>query len=154
MKSIEWKCRLFSHLDKQHLFELIKLRIEIFVVEQQCPYPELDAKDHHLQTLHLMGFSENKLISYARLIAPGVSYPQDTSIGRFAVHAGYRQQGIGHILMQQCFDQIHTMWPNENIRISAQQYLQNFYVSFGFVQTSDMYLEDGIPHIEMFKTMQ
>jgi len=153
MKSIEWKCKSFSQLSTDELFDLTKLRIDIFVVEQNCPYPELDDKDRHHQTRHIMGFSENTIIGCARLLAPGVSYP-DTSLGRFAVAESFRRQSIGSTLMQQCFSNILTMWPDHNIRISAQQHLEKFYMSFGFVRTTDMYLEDGIPHIEMLKITQ
>ena len=150
MKSIQWKCSLFSQLDTEQLFDLIKLRIDIFVVEQNCPYPELDEKDRHHQTLHMLGFNNEQLICCSRLLAPGVSYP-DVSIGRFAVAEPYRNQGIGTELMSQCLFHIQHHWPEHNIRVSAQQYLCQFYTSFGFTQTSDMYLEDDIPHIEMLK---
>lgn len=153
MKSIEWKCKSFSQLNTDELFDLVKLRIDIFVVEQNCPYSELDDKDRHNQTRHIIGFSENTIIGCARLLAPGVSYP-DTSLGRFAVAESFRRQGIGSTLMQQCFLNILSIWPNHNIRISAQQHLEKFYMSFGFVRTTDMYLEDGIPHIEMLKITQ
>jgi len=150
MNSIKWKCKSFAELNTQQLFDLIKLRIDIFIVEQTCAYSELDEKDRDKNTLHLMGSDEDKLICCARLLAPGTSYP-DTSIGRFAVAESYRQQGIGDALMSQCLQQISHAWPEHNIRISAQQYLSAFYSGFGFTQTSDMYLEDGIPHIEMLK---
>ncbi len=152
MKSIQWKCKSFSQLDNHQLYDLIRLRIDIFVVEQNCPYAELDDKDRDQQTLHIMGYDDDTLISYARLLAPGISYT-DASIGRFAVHINYRRQGIGHTLMQQCLNHIAHTWPDANIRVSAQQYLNQFYAEFGFIQTSEMYLEDNIPHIEMLKTV-
>lgn len=153
MKPLEWKCKLFSQLSTDELYELIKLRIDIFVVEQTCPYSELDEKDRDNQTLHIMGLHENILICCARLLAPKVSYTE-TSLGRFAVVESYRGQKIGSELMAECLKQIHHHWPNTDIRISAQQHLSHFYSSFGFKQTSDMYLEDNIPHIEMLKKIK
>jgi len=150
MKSIEWKCTPLIQLNTLQLFDLIKLRIDIFVVEQTCAYPELDEKDRHPDTLHMMGFIHDELICCARLLAPSVSYTE-SSIGRFAVKKSHRHQGIGSKLMLQCLSQSHDVWPGHDIRISAQQYLQPFYSCFGYKQTSDMYLEDGIPHIEMLR---
>ena len=151
MKSIEWKCAQFSQLNIDELYELTKLRIDIFVVEQNCPYSELDEKDRHPGTLHFMGLVDETLICYARLLAPDTSYPE-ASIGRFAVISSQRKQGIGRKLMQQCLTTISHHWPEQDIRISAQQHLKKFYASFDFTQTSEMYLEDGIPHIEMLKS--
>jgi len=153
MKSIKWKCKLFSQLNTDEFYELIKLRIDIFVVEQTCPYHELDEKDRHNQTLHIMGFNNDNLICCARLLAPSVSYAE-VSLGRFAVVESYRRQKVGSELMTQCLIQAENHWPNNNIRISAQHHLSLFYEDFGFNQTSDMYLEDNIPHIEMLRTNQ
>ena len=151
MNVIEWECKRFAELSTPQLFELIKLRIDIFVVEQQCPYQELDDKDRHEHTRHLMGIYNNQLICCARLLAPGVSYAE-VSIGRFAVALPHRRNGIGSTLMQQCISHIEDIWPHHNIRMSAQHYLGEFYTRLGFNQTSDVYLEDNIPHIEMLKS--
>ena len=150
MKPIEWKCKPFAQLDTNQLYDLIKLRIDVFVVEQTCPYPELDENDRQAETLHIMGFTSDELICCARILAPGVRF-KEPSIGRFAVAESSRHQGIGSALMLQCLLQMQNHWPEHDIRISAQRYLQKFYSSFGFQQTSDIYLEDGIPHIEMLK---
>ncbi len=150
MKYLEWKCKQFSQLSNDQLYDLMKLRVDIFVVEQQCPYPELDEKDRHIDTRHLIAYQNSSLIAYARLLAPGISYP-DCSIGRFAVDASQRHHGIGSSLMEKCIEHIAILWPEHSIRVSAQQYLKEFYGKFGFSKTSDSYLEDGIPHIEMLK---
>ena len=148
MNTMEWECKLFNELSNHELFNLFKLRIDVFVVEQNCAYPELDTNDCHGYTRHLMGFENNELICCARLLAPGVNY-HEASLGRFAVSQHYRHKGIGTELMHQCLHQLLSIWPKSAIRISAQQYLASFYTNFGFQQTSEVYLEDGIPHIEM-----
>mgnify|MGYP001136970731 FL=1 len=101
MANIEWHCKPFSELRNDQLYELIKLRIDIFVVEQTCPYTELDDKDRDNQTHHLMAYEAGTLLAYARLLPPGLSY-SNSSIGRFAVLLARRKQGIGTQLMQQC----------------------------------------------------
>jgi ElaA protein len=148
MANIEWHCKPFSELRNDQLYELIKLRIDIFVVEQTCPYTELDDKDRDNQTHHLMAYEAGTLLAYARLLPPGLSY-SNSSIGRFAVLLARRKQGIGTQLMQQCITNIAKLWPKTAISISAQQQLQNFYQDFGFEKESDVYHEDGIPHIDM-----
>ena len=150
MKYLVWKCKQFSQLSNDQLYDLLKLRIDIFVVEQQCPYPELDEKDRHIDTRHIIAYQDSTPIAYARLLAPGISY-SDCSIGRFAVDASLRHHGIGSNLMEKCIEQIAILWPEHSIRVSAQEYLKEFYENFGFSKTSDSYLEDGIPHIEMLK---
>ncbi|MCQ8847134.1 GNAT family N-acetyltransferase [Alteromonas stellipolaris] len=145
---ISWKVLTFSQLNTHQLFELMKLRVDVFVVEQTCPYPELDEKDRHLDTRHLLGFTNDKLVAYARLIPAGVSYP-GVSIGRVATHADFRGNGAGISLLTEAIKQCENLWPNEDIEIGAQEYLLAFYRKFGFVQTSDMYLEDDIPHVDM-----
>ncbi len=150
MKQLEWKCKRFEQLSNNELYELIKFRVDIFVVEQQCPYPELDEKDRQTDTQHLIAYQHCKIVAYARLLPPGVSYP-DSSVGRFAVAASQRRRGIGSILMNKCLEQVAILWPNHDIKVSAQAHLRKFYESFEFLQTSDSYLEDGIPHMEMLK---
>ena len=150
MKQLEWKCKQFEQLKNNELYELIKLRVDVFVVEQHCPYPELDEKDRATDTRHLIAYQNSRIIAYARLLPPGVSYP-NSSIGRFAVEARHRRQGIGSILMHKCLEQMSILWPDHDIRVSAQAHLKEFYESFKFIQSSEKYLEDGIPHIEMLK---
>ncbi len=150
MKHLEWKCKHFNQLSNDQLYELLKFRVDIFVVEQNCAYPELDDNDRTPNTHHLLAYEKDKLVACARLLPAGINYP-DCSIGRFAVGANWRNQGIGSLLMQQCLEQIKLLWPDEDIRLSAQAHLKEFYQTFGFSQTSEIYMEDGIPHIEMFK---
>ncbi|AIF98717.1 GNAT family N-acetyltransferase [Alteromonas australica] len=150
---INWKSLGFDALTTHQLFELLKLRVDVFVVEQNCPYPDLDEKDRHCDMRHLMGFEQDKLVAYARLLPPGVSYPS-ASIGRVVTHQDYRGNGRGKLLIETAIKYCESYWPNSEIEIGAQTYLLSFYESFGFVPTSDMYLEDGIPHVDMKRTPQ
>ena len=152
MPTLRWECYRFSELSNENLYELLKLRVDVFIVEQNCPYPELDNKDRHNHTQHLLAFNQSQLIAYSRLLAPEVSYPE-TSIGRFVVHEDWRQQGVGTSLLTKSIEQINQTWPQHDIRISAQEYLQAFYQRQGFKKVSECYLEDGIPHIEMLKQL-
>jgi ElaA protein len=115
-------------------------------VEQNCVYQDIDNKDQ--KALHLMGEIDGKLMAYARLFDAGI-YFENTSIGRVIVHPEARAQKLGHQLIQKAIEQIKRLFDKEQITISAQLYLQKFYESHGFIQTSDVYLEDDIPHIEM-----
>ena len=150
MKNLRWKCKRFQQLDNHQLYELIKLRVNIFVVEQKCSYPELDDKDRHIDTHHLTAYDASGLIAYARLLPPGLSYP-DASVGRFAVEQSVRNQGVGKLLMEKSLEEIDKIWPGRAIRISAQAHLRKFYEKFNFIRVSESYLEDGIPHIEMLR---
>lgn len=151
MKQLEWKCKRFEQLDNNQLYDLIKFRVNIFVVEQYCPYPELDEKDRASDAHHLIAYQNSTIVAYARLLPPGVSYPE-SSVGRFGVDASLRLQGIGSILMNKCLEQAAILWPDYDIKVSAQAHLKKFYESFDFKQTSESYLEDDIPHIEMLKS--
>ena len=145
---ISWQVKQFKTLTTNELFELLKLRVDVFVVEQNCAYPELDEKDRHADSYHLMGFKDNELVACARLLAPGVSYPS-ASIGRVATAKNHRGDGLGRLLMREAIIHCEKIWPTHDIEIGAQEYLKAFYKSFGFVSTSTMYLEDDIPHIDM-----
>ena len=151
MPELQWNCFQFSDLDNHKLYEILKLRVDVFVVEQNCAYPELDNKDYHKDTRHMFAHSGKKLLAYSRLLPPALSYPE-ASIGRFAVDASVHRQGIGTELLNSSINKINAVWPDSNISISAQDYLQNFYEKAGFKKVSDVYLEDGIPHIEMLKS--
>ncbi len=141
----------FSQLTVEVLFDILKLRVDVFVVEQQCAYPELDEYDRHSETRHLSGRNDvGELIAYARILPPGLRYPE-VSLGRFVVGADSRRKGIGHELLQAALQEISSYWPQNPIRISAQEYLQRFYSQYGFIRVSDVYSEDGIPHVEMVK---
>jgi len=133
------------------LFEVLQLRVDVFVVEQQCAYRELDEYDRHAETKHLCGYDEaGILIAYARLLPPGLRY-SEVNLGRFVVRADSRKEGIGHQLLRAALQEISRCWPQTPIRISAQNYLQAFYAQYAFIRVSDVYLEDGIPHVEMLK---
>ena len=130
------------------LYQLLQLRVDVFVVEQKCPYPELDGKDYGQDVHHLLGYQADKLIACARLLPKGVSYPS-VSIGRVAIAQGHRWGGLGHQLVQEAVSACEVLWPKESIEIGAQEHLSEFYKQHGFIPTSAMYLEDDIPHIDM-----
>jgi ElaA protein len=143
---IKWKITPFEGLSLSELYSILELRSLVFVVEQNCVYQDIDNKDQ--KALHLMGEIDGKLVAYARLFDAGI-YFENTSIGRVIVHPEARAQKLGHQLIQKATEQIKRLFDKEQITISAQLYLQKFYESHGFIQTSDVYLEDDIPHIEM-----
>ncbi|MDN3700891.1 GNAT family N-acetyltransferase [Vibrio artabrorum] len=145
---ITWHSIPFSELSTQQLYQLLKLRVDVFVVEQTCPYPELDGKDTLAGVEHLLGYSDEELVACARLLPPGTSY-NNTSIGRVATKQSARGSGLGHQLIKQALTRCEALWPNTTIDIGAQQHLENFYASHGFKTISDMYLEDDIPHLDM-----
>ena len=151
MNPLNWKTTAFHQFSNDQLFEILQFRIDVFVVEQHCAYRELDEYDRHPETKHLSGRNEaGQLITYARLLPPGLRYPE-VNLGRFVVRTDSRKQGIGHQLLQTALLEISGCWPKAPIRISAQTYLQTFYEQYGFVRVTDDYLEDGIPHVEMMK---
>lgn len=145
---ITWQLIPFSDLTTNQLYQLLKLRVNVFVVEQTCPYPELDDKDHQAGVHHLLGYQDEELIACARLLPSGISYPS-VSIGRVATAEAKRGGGLGHQLLQQALQGCESLWPGESIEIGAQEHLASFYAQHGFVQTSAMYLEDDIPHVDM-----
>ena len=146
--SIEWKIKAFEALTVYELYDLLQLRSEIFVVEQNCVYLDLDGKDK--VALHLYGEFEGKIVAHARLFKAGISF-DNASIGRVTVAVNYRDRKWGHDLMRKAIGGIQDHFGESKITIGAQLYLKKFYESHGFFQTSKMYLEDDIPHIEMIK---
>jgi len=144
--TIEWKIKSFETLSVHELYDLLRLRSEIFVVEQNCVYLDIDGKDK--VALHLFGEFEGKIVAHARLFKAGISF-ENASIGRVTVAADYRDRKWGHDLMREAIAGILLHFGESQITIGAQLYLKKFYESHGFVQTSEMYLEDDIPHIEM-----
>jgi len=144
-----WEVKKFQELTGDQLFELLQLRVEVFVVEQHCAYSELDVFDPHAGTRHLSGRDERgQLIAYARIFPPGLKYAE-ASLGRFVVKRDARGKGVGHELLYTALDVMEKEWPRNAVRIHAQEYLQQFYARYGFTRISDVYLEDGIPHVEM-----
>lgn len=151
MSISQWEVKTFQQLTVQQLYDVLRLRVDVFVVEQQCAYRELDGYDQHPETRHLSGRNEGgELIAYARILPPGIS-DSEVNLGRFVVKAESRKQGIGHQLIQTALQEISTCWPEMPIKMSAQSHLHRFYAQYGFMQVSDGYLEDGIPHVEMVK---
>ena len=146
---INWECKKFEELTTFELYDILQLRSEVFVVEQNCVYQDADDKD--LQAFHIMGWLENKLVAYTRILPPGLVYPE-ASIGRVVTAPADRRTGLGRLLMQRSLDEITRLFGNVPIRIGAQLYLKEFYTSLGFQQQADVYLEDGIEHIVMLRS--
>ncbi|NHN25554.1 GNAT family N-acetyltransferase [Flavobacterium jejuense] len=143
---IEFKIKRFKELSLDELYSLLQLRSEVFVVEQNCIYQDIDGKDEN--ALHVIGYYNNEIVAYTRIFDKGF-YFDEASIGRVVVSPKYRDKKWGYQLMQVSIDAVKVYFNDTKITISAQQYLSKFYESLGFVQTSEMYLEDDIPHIEM-----
>lgn len=142
----------FADLTKEELYEIMALRQEVFVVEQDCPYLDADGKDYHCS--HLMGLSTDEtIVAYTRIVPPGVSYENYSSIGRVVVKPSARGKGCGQELMQHSIEQTYKMFPEHDIKISAQVYLTKFYEDLGFVGVGEPYLEDDIPHLGMIYTI-
>ena len=146
---IHWVCLPFAELSVYQLFDLLKLRQDVFILEQTCLYPDIDAKDK--VSHHLLGCQGDKLVAVLRILPPGVSF-EEPSIGRVAVAESARKTGTGRKLMQQGIQKLQELYPGQAIRIGAQHYLKNFYASFGFEPLGDIYDEDGIDHIDMVLT--
>lgn len=146
--SLIFKVKPFNEFSLDELYEVLQLRTEIFVVEQNCPYQECDGKDK--ASFHLLGFMDKKLVAYARLLPVGVSYENYCSIGRVLVKNGFRNHSYAKDLMKYAIDYCETVFECA-IKISAQEYLKEFYIQLGFQEISLPYLEDNIPHISMIK---
>nr|WP_026913663.1 GNAT family N-acetyltransferase [Christiangramia portivictoriae] len=138
----------FSELSLAELYAILQLRSEVFVVEQDCVYQDIDGKDE--AALHVMGIKNHELVAYTRCFEPGYYFPQ-ASIGRVIVKQSERKYGYGHEIMKASVKAILDSYQTNSIKISAQQYLIRFYESHGFKVTGEGYLEDGIPHIAMIK---
>ncbi|NAW52128.1 GNAT family N-acetyltransferase [Elizabethkingia argentiflava] len=145
---IEYLVKAFRELDNTELYEILKLRNEVFVVEQNCAYQDLDDKDQ--RCYHLMCFVDHKFAGYTRILPGGVSYPE-TSIGRVVIRSDYRALKLGKKLMEKSMEVCEDLFKSSTIRIGAQQYLLKFYNSLGFVEVGEPYDEDGIPHIQMIR---
>ena len=153
MHHIHWIVQTFHQLERDQLYELLQLRVDVFVVEQHCAYPELDDHDRHAETRHLSGRDAmGQLIAYARVIPPGLSFAE-VSIGRFVVKKEARGEGVGHQLLCEGLKEIESIWPGTAVKVSAQDYLQKFYERYGFVPVSEVYLDYGVPHITMVRKM-
>lgn len=143
-----FKIKRFNELSVPELYSLLQLRSEVFVVEQNCVYQDIDGKDE--KALHIIGEYDEKTVAYCRLFGPG-DYFDTVSIGRVVVSAAYRDRKWGHILMHEALNSINQIFGEGKITISAQLYLKKFYESHGFTQVGEGYLEDNIPHIKMVR---
>lgn len=146
--AIQWTLKKFDDLSAIELYKIMQLRNEVFVVEQNCVYQDADNKD--ISSWQFMGLANEKLVAFTRLLPPGLAYGQ-ASIGRVVTSPSVRGSGIGKELMERSIKEIKNLFGEVPIKIGAQLYLQKFYTSLGFVQTSEIYLEDGIKHIEMVR---
>ena len=139
----------FNELSTHELYTILQLRAEVFVVEQDCVYQDLDNKD--LDAYHVLGVLDTKIVAYARIFKPG-DYFLESSIGRIVVKKEFRKFQYGYQLVQNSIQFIENNLQQNTILISAQSYLTKFYNSLGFTQVGEEYLEDGIPHIKMLKS--
>jgi ElaA protein len=150
MIQIKWISKEFLALTLTELYEILALRTEVFIVEQNCPFQDQDGKKD-FKAIHLLGIdATNQLVAFSRILPPGVSYIE-ASIGRVVCSPTVRGLGIGKILMEKSIEVLYEAFGIVPIKIGAQYYLKVFYESFGFQKTSEIYLEDGIEHIEMVK---
>lgn len=138
----------FSELELTELYDILRLRSEVFVVEQDCVYQDIDGKDAN--ALHIIGFKNNQIVAYTRCFSPGY-YFEEAAIGRVVVKESERKYGYGHEIMKASDMAIKDHYKTSNIKLSAQQYLIKFYESHGYQTVGEGYLEDGIPHIAMVK---
>jgi ElaA protein len=145
---LEIKVKTFSELTIHELYNLLQLRSEVFVVEQDCVYQDLDGKDK--KALHVLGLKNNSIVAYTRIFKPG-DYFKEASIGRVVVAKNERQHKYGYDIMEASIDVIRNQYNKTEIKISAQCYLKKFYTNLGFEKVGAEYLEDGIPHIAMIK---
>lgn len=146
---MRWTCVPFTELGTQPLYDLLALRSQVFVVEQNCVFLDIDGLDP--KTWHLLGHDDDGLLkAYARLIPPDLKAP-DALIGRVVTAPAARSGGVGRALMAEAVAQCALLWPGHAITLHAQAHLERFYGSFGFVPSGEPYIEDGIPHIEMRK---
>jgi len=145
-----WQIKHYSELSVDEFHDILQLRIEVFVVEQNCPYQEVDGKDK--DSFHVICSDEkNQVCATARILPNGIYYPDDVAIGRVVVHKKNRGATLGHELMRESLAFISKQFGATSIRISAQEHLSNYYQSHGFIETGKAYLEDGIPHVEMLR---
>lgn len=143
-----WHYKKFEELTPKELYEILQLRVTVFMVEQNCLYNECDGKDFECNQLWCT--LEGQIIASCRIVPPGVSYAEP-SIGRVVSHPEFRHLKLGYQLMRHSLEIIQNHYPTRPVKISAQSYLKNFYEKFGFEQVSEEYLEDGLPHLEMLK---
>ena len=145
---ISWSIKSFDELNKNELYDLLKLRSEVFVVEQNCVYQDIDDKD--IKGTHFFGQDGSDLIAYLRVMEVGVLYPNHMSIGRVVVKQTHRNKKLGNEILAEAIDFCRKKFPKTPIKISAQTHLKSFYNQLGFEFKGEAYLEDGIPHCAMY----
>ena len=145
---ISWSIKSFDELNKNELYDLLKLRSEVFVVEQNCVYQDIDDKD--IKGTHFFGQDGSDLIAYLRVTEAGVLYPNHISIGRVVVKQTHRNKKLGNEILANAIDFCRKKFPKTPIKISAQTHLKSFYNQLGFEFKGEAYLEDGIPHCAMY----
>lgn len=148
MKNVVWRIKYFEELSTKELYEILKTRQEVFVVEQTCYYLDADGSDE--KAVHIWGEAEGKIVAYCRIFQPNIKYKQ-ASIGRVLTSPEFRGQNLGKVLMQIALQSIEIRFKTKAVKISAQDYLLKFYSDLGFIDTGKKYLEDDIPHTEMIK---
>ena len=147
---INWEFSSFKELSPEKLYLILAERQAVFVVEQNCPFQEADGIDD--RAWHLLGWLEDQLVAYARIVQPGAKFAEP-SIGRIITTRAGRGKGYGIALMNESIKRTEELYPGKNIALSAQLYLEKFYTKFGFERFSDIYDEDGIPHIDMLRNV-
>lgn len=143
-----WRLLAFEDLRVFELYEVLRLRSEVFVVEQQCIFHDMDGSD--AQAMHLLGVQQGELRAYARCFAAGVKF-SEASFGRVLTRQSVRGGGLGHQLIDQAITAISQLWGPQPIRIGAQMQLASFYAQHGFEDVGKPYMEDGIEHLEMVR---
>jgi len=145
---MEIKTKTYSELTKNELYEILRLRVEVFIVEQDCPYQDVDNKDQ--KAVHVLGYNNNELIAYSRIFKPN-DYFDLASIGRVVVAENQRKYKYGYLLMEESIKAVKKYFNETTIAVSAQEHLKTFYNNLGFQQKGKGYLEDNIPHIYMVR---
>lgn len=144
---LTWHCKHFTQLTAGEIYDILQLRSEVFVVEQQCIFLDIDGVDKI--SYHLFGYRNGQLVACCRLIGKDISYENRTSIGRVANSLAVRGSGVGRVMLNKAIDKCRELFGDTTIKIGAQLYLKNWYGSFGFISCDDVYLEDGIEHVHM-----
>ena len=141
-----WRFAPFADLSPAEIHDMYRLRVAVFIVEQDCVFQDVDGADP--QSWHLLGYGGDELVAYCRLLPAGVKF-DEPSIGRVITSPSVRGTGMGRVLMAEAMRRAAGLWPGEPLRIGAQAHLERFYNGFGFAKCSEPYDEDGILHIEM-----
>ncbi|MGM7701826.1 GNAT family N-acetyltransferase [Pseudalkalibacillus sp. Hm43] len=143
---MEWVKKTFQKLTKEELYTILQKRVEVFVVEQECPYPEVDGRDE--ECIHIWSEMDGDMAAYCRIVPP-IHKDGHYSIGRILIPKDYRRQGIARDMVNLAIDVLVQEIGVKRIALQGQEYLRHFYASFGFKEVSGVYLEDGIPHVDM-----